>query len=80
MTVTQGEEHLKKYRDSATKSGNTNVRRFCSICGSTLFVTNDSTNDKREFTIVEAGGLDDNLPADWCKSLAFHDWRCYAQN
>ena len=45
MKVTKGQDSIKTYRDSDTKTGKALLRSFCSNCGSNVFLA------------PEAGGL-----------------------
>ncbi|KAJ7716138.1 DUF636 domain-containing protein [Mycena metata] len=45
VTVTQGEELIRKYQDNDTTSGNTLTRSFCSECGTSLFLSSPTKTD-----------------------------------
>lgn len=63
VVVTKGQEFIKDYADSATKSGNTIIRKFCKECGSSILVTDEHA---KVWTIPDTGTLDDEC--DWGKS------------
>ena len=56
LVITRGgEDALRTYRDSDTRSGRTVSRSFCGICGSWLFVENSA---KAEIVGVSNGSVD----------------------
>ncbi|CAK3844764.1 glutathione-dependent formaldehyde-activating enzyme family [Lecanosticta acicola] len=52
--ITQGLHCLREYADSATTSGNTLYRHFCSNCGSQLYLTNSKIAG---FVAINAGNM-----------------------
>ncbi|KAH9818561.1 glutathione-dependent formaldehyde-activating enzyme family protein [Teratosphaeria destructans] len=40
VSYQSGEDSVKVYEDTATKTGNTLMRHFCSRCGTSLYMTN----------------------------------------
>ncbi|KAF8885453.1 Mss4-like protein [Infundibulicybe gibba] len=59
VVLLEGKEHIGRYKDTGTRSGNPLFRSFCTQCGSCIFLD----SGKQEFTIVAAGTLDDS--SDW---------------
>ncbi|KAF9466911.1 DUF636 domain-containing protein [Collybia nuda] len=59
LSITQGKETIKNFRDDQTASGSAINRSFCPDCGSSLFIVS-ATND---CAIVSTGTLDD--PVTW---------------
>ncbi|GIZ49300.1 hypothetical protein CKM354_001233200 [Cercospora kikuchii] len=55
IKVLKGENVLKVYADSATKSGNTIFRHFCGNCGSPLWLSNSAI---KGFAAMNVGNLD----------------------
>ncbi|KAM3414622.1 hypothetical protein BST61_g9781 [Cercospora zeina] len=55
IKVLKGEDVLKVYDDSATKSGNTIFRHFCGNCGSPLWLSNSAI---KGFAAMNVGNLD----------------------
>jgi ribosomal protein S27AE len=45
ITLTEGQEVLRKYDDNDTTSGDTLTRQFCSNCGSSLFLSSPTKTD-----------------------------------
>ncbi|KAJ7180841.1 Mss4-like protein [Mycena filopes] len=45
VTVTEGEDFIRRYQDSDTTSGNTITRSFCSECGTSLFLSSPTKPD-----------------------------------
>ncbi|KAJ7117739.1 DUF636 domain-containing protein [Mycena epipterygia] len=45
VSVTTGQELIRKYQDSNTTSGNTLTRSFCSDCGTSLFLSSPTKTD-----------------------------------
>ncbi|KAJ7809035.1 DUF636 domain-containing protein [Mycena olivaceomarginata] len=45
ITLTEGQEVLRKYDDNNTTSGDTLTRQFCSNCGSSLFLSSPTKTD-----------------------------------
>ncbi|KAJ7091490.1 DUF636 domain-containing protein [Mycena belliarum] len=45
VSVTEGQDVLRKYNDSDTTSGNTLTRSFCSECGTSLFLSSPTKTD-----------------------------------
>ncbi|PSS32002.1 hypothetical protein PHLCEN_2v2244 [Hermanssonia centrifuga] len=59
--VTSGDDILKTFEDTGVESGNTLYRKFCSNCGSSLFVTGSSGPN---MIVVATGGIID-IPEEW---------------
>ncbi|KAJ7140305.1 Mss4-like protein [Mycena crocata] len=60
VSVTEGQDLLRKYQDSDTTSGNTLTRSFCSECGTSLFL---SSPTKTDWITVSPATIDD--PQEW---------------
>ncbi|KAJ6581778.1 DUF636 domain-containing protein [Mycena capillaripes] len=57
VTVTEGQELVRKYHDSDTTSGNILTRSFCSECGTSLFL---SSPTKTNWISVCPASVDDS--------------------
>jgi hypothetical protein len=60
LTFLAGENRLMHYFDRNTDSGGTPTRSFCSVCGSNVITTNESSDFVRGHVIVMSGCLDDD--------------------
>lgn len=55
LTFTKGEEKIKEYADSATKTGNTLLRHFCAECGCPIYLQNTAFEG---LVILHTGSMD----------------------
>ncbi|KAF5362493.1 hypothetical protein D9756_002674 [Leucocoprinus leucothites] len=79
LKITQGEPSIRHYSDNDTQSGNTIIRSFCFICGSSLFVK----AAKGDFMIAQPGAIEGHQAwtpkkevfaesrAAWLRDIAF---------
>lgn len=69
---------LRTYDDHRTDAGTVVHRSFCSMCGSSLFITNDANPMLKDAVIVSTGTM--NLPRSaWSPDQEFYckrrrDW------
>ncbi|KAF2416558.1 hypothetical protein EJ08DRAFT_99253 [Tothia fuscella] len=58
ITLTEGKDAIKSYKDTNTISGNPLIRWFCSNCGSPIYLENGKF---KGLVIVYSGGIDGDL-------------------
>ncbi|KAF1913617.1 DUF636 domain protein [Ampelomyces quisqualis] len=58
LTFLSGELKLTDCLDTTTASGSTRTRSFCSVCGSNVLATNESSPYVRGYVIIMTGCLD----------------------
>lgn len=76
MTILQGKDKIKDYKDSNTTSGRTITRSFCADCGSTLFTHPSKVMTEaqkkhgkgNDFVMIAAGSMDSPTANDWGES------------
>ncbi|KNG91405.1 DUF636 domain protein [Aspergillus nomiae NRRL 13137] len=69
ITITQGHDTLRTYKDNATHNGSTVERSFCGNCGSNLFCQNKET--AADFFIVASGTMDLEAEQTWVPVVEF---------
>ncbi|KAJ5115086.1 hypothetical protein NUU61_000845 [Penicillium alfredii] len=72
LRVLAGHNSLKVYQDSATASGSTVSRSFCTNCGSSLFATNKDNPLAKDAVIIASGTMDlGPSAAEWAPQREF---------
>jgi len=74
VSVTAGEDVIRKYQDSNTKSGNTLTRSFCSECGSSLFLSSPKKTDWISVCPASVDGPHDWVPQEENRPDAKYSW------
>ncbi|KAE8369332.1 Mss4-like protein [Aspergillus caelatus] len=70
VTITQGHDTLRTYKDNATNNGSTVERSFCGNCGSNLFCENKEKGP--ELVIVTSGTMDLAAEQTWEPVMEFY--------
>jgi hypothetical protein len=61
VNVVEGADKLGVYKDHDTKSGIPLKRKFCTVCGSNVFINSTAPEDEKKFMIVALGTLDEKV-------------------
>ncbi|OGM44203.1 DUF636 domain protein [Aspergillus bombycis] len=70
ITIAQGHDTLRTYKDSATHNGSTVERLFCGNCGSNLFCENKEKAP--DLFIVASGTMDLEAGQTWVPVVEFY--------
>ncbi|PIG87006.1 hypothetical protein AARAC_004759 [Aspergillus arachidicola] len=70
LTISQGQDTIRTYKDSATDSGSTVERSFCGNCGSNLFCENKQKGPG--LVIVTSGTMDLEAGQSWQPVMEFY--------